>query len=298
MAKFTVKDFRKLYPTEEACLDKIFTWRYGKLEACPKCQCEASFRRITTRRCYQCTECYEQFYPTAGTVFEKTRTPLQDWFYIIFLFVTTRNGVAAKEIERQLGVTYKTAWRMGHQIRALLAGLSTEQMQGIVEMDESFVGGVRKNMRKSKRKELMKAGAGYTHQTMVVGMLERGAGVRAKVVIPAKPTMQLLHGMIQENVSAGSTVVTDGHGGYRNMPVEYKHEVVEHAKNEYARGNFHTNSIEGFWSQVKRTIRGTHIAVSPKYLQNYVNECAFRYNNRGAKNYMFNQILEKLPVVN
>src|SRR5579862_3744596 len=136
MTKFTVKEFRAMYPNEEACLDKIFVWRYGSLEACPKCQCIAKWRRIPTRRCYQCASCYEQFYPTAGTPFEKTRTGLQDWFYIIHLFVTTRNGVAAKEIERQIGCTYKTAWRMGHQIRALFGGQTVEQLKGIIEVDE------------------------------------------------------------------------------------------------------------------------------------------------------------------
>ena len=181
-AKFTIRDFQKLYPNEETCLDKIFTWRYGKLEACPKCQCVASFRRITTRRCYQCTECYEQFYPTAGTVFEKTRTSLLDWFYIIHLFVATRNGVSAKEIERQLGVTYKTAWRMGHQIRKLIAdGFSQEHLEGVIECDESYVGG--KNANRHKDKKVKHAAGCHPDKTIVFGAVQRGGGVIKLAVI-------------------------------------------------------------------------------------------------------------------
>jgi len=133
MAKFTINEFRSRYSDEHVCLDKLFTLRYGKLEACPECQCPASFRRITTRRCYQCKQCYAQFYPTAGTVFEKTRTSLVDWFYIMYLFTTTRNGVSAKEIQRQIGVTYKTAWRMGHCIRQLIGGMDAEQLAYNIE---------------------------------------------------------------------------------------------------------------------------------------------------------------------
>jgi transposase len=294
MAKFTIKEFRKQYPNEETCLDKIFTLRYGKLEACPKCQCKASFRRITTRRCYQCTECYEQFYPTAGTVFEKTRTPLEDWFYIIHLFVATRNGVSAKEIERQLGVTYKTAWRMGHQIRTLIGGCSTEQLNGLVEADETYIGGKNKN-RHANKKIPNSQGRSTKGKAIVFGMVERGGEVRTKVL--QEVTTETLKGALLESVKEGANVYTDDAHQYRGIADSFVHNHVNHSKSEYVRGDVHTNTVEGFFSQLKRTIGGTHISVSKKYLQNYANECAFRYSNRNLGGEMFDKIIQNMPIV-
>lgn len=140
--KFTIAEFRETYPNDGACLEKLFQLRFGNLEKCPGCKNKAKFRRVRTRRCYQCTYCYYQLYPTAGTVFEKTTTPLTYWFYAIYLMVTTRNGVSSKEIERQLGVTYKCALRMTHRIRKLM-GPDPEgnKLSGFVELDETWTGG-------------------------------------------------------------------------------------------------------------------------------------------------------------
>ncbi len=299
MATYTITDFRKSYGTDEACLDKIFTLRYGKLEACPECQCVASFRRITTRRCYQCTECYAQFYPTAGTVFEKTRTPLADWFYVIYLFTSTRNGVAAKEIQRQLGVTYKTAFRMGHMIRSLIQGVGIEALKGIVECDETFIGGKLANKHLSKR-TFVENGKRYNmpkyhNKTTVFGAVERNGKVKTKVI--ADVNAETLQQAVKEIVETGSLVFTDEQKGYRGIKDAYFHGRINHSKGEYAVGEIHTNTIEGFWAQLKRTIGGTHISVSKEYLQNYANECAFRYNNRKEPQQMFKVILENLPVV-
>lgn len=299
MATYTITDFRKSFGTDEKCLDKIFTLRYGKLEACPECQCVANWRRITTRRCYQCTSCYAQFYPTAGTVFEKTRTPLSDWFYVIYLFTSTRNGVAAKEIERQLGVTYKTAFRMGHMIRNLIQGVGIEALKGIVECDETIVGGKISNMHKSKR-TFEENGKKYPmpkdfNKTIVFGAVERGGKVKAKVI--ANVYAETLKQAVKENIEAGSLVFTDERKGYNGISATHFHGKVNHSQGQYAVGEIHTNSIEGFWAQLKRTIGGTHISVSKEYLQNYANECAFRYNNRKEPQQMFNVILENLPVV-
>ncbi|MBL0308799.1 MAG: IS1595 family transposase [Bacteroidetes bacterium] len=301
MATYTIQQFREKFATDEACLDKIFTLRYGKLEACPECQCVASFRRITTRRCYQCTECYTQFYPTAGTVFEKTRTPLASWFYVIYLFTSTRNGVAAKEIQRQLGVTYKCAFRMGHCIRALIQGMGAEALKGLVECDETFVGGKESNKHKDRRPKPIhvsvnkeKRKSPIAGKTIVFGALERDGKVITRVIPDV--TTKSLKAALKETVEEGSIVITDEHGGYKSITDKYFHGYVSHSKGEYARGVVHTNSIEGFWAQLKRTVGGTHISVSPKYLQQYANECAFRYNNRKEPQMMFKVILENLPV--
>lgn len=299
MAKYTINEFRKSYATDEACLDKIFTLRYGKLEACPECQCVASFRRITTRRCYQCTECYAQFYPTAGTVFEKTRTPLSDWFYVIYLFTSTRNGVSAKEIQRQLGVTYKCAFRMGHCIRNLIQGVGIEALKGIVEADESVIGGKLSN-KHVKDKTFVENGKRYKkpkdyNKTIVFGAVERGGRVKTKVI--PNVYAETLKEAIKESVEDGSIIFTDELQGYKGITDSYFHGYIAHSKGEYSVGQIHTNTIEGFWAQLKRTIGGTHISVSPKYLQNYANECAFRYNNRKAPANMFDVIIKNLPVV-
>ena len=168
---FTITQFREAYPNDAACLDKIFKQKYGNLNHCPSCGRETEFRRITTRRSYQCRLCYFQLYPTAGTVFEKTTTPLTYWFYAIYLFTVTRNGVAAKELQRQLGVTYKTAWRMGHKIRELMSQDSKDKLGGFVEIDETYVGGRSKN-NPGRSKE----------KTPVLGMVERLGKVKAVVV--------------------------------------------------------------------------------------------------------------------
>ena len=180
MARYTIAQFRENYSSEDACLDKIFQIRYGNLGVCPKCNEKSTLSRVQGRRCYQCSHCRSQFYPTAGTVFEKSRTPLVDWLYIIYLFTTTRNGVAAKEIERQLGVTYKTAWRMGHKIRELMDEGGPQVFAGIVEVDETYVGGKMKNMH-TKRKKTLRQGRGNVNKTTVVGLYERGVGLKAIV---------------------------------------------------------------------------------------------------------------------
>jgi transposase-like protein len=223
---------------------------------------------VTKRRSYSCSWCGFQVYPTAGTIFHKSTTSLQSWFFAIFLMSTSRNGVAAKELERQLGVTYKTAWRMAHEIRKLM-NEDPGKLKGEVEADETYVGGKRAGKR----------GRGAAGKTPVVGLVERKGKVRARVV--GNITTAQAFGNINQNVERGSTVYTDELPVYNYTgKFGFKHEVVNHGQKEFVRGNAHTNTIEGFWSQVKRSIDGTHHSVSRKYLQNYVNEFAYRYNHR------------------
>lgn len=142
--KFTFKHFQSLYPNDDVCLEKIFQIRYGHLEFCPECAAQTTFHRVKKRKCYECKQCGFQLYPTAGTVFEKTRTNLTKWFHAMYLMTSTRNGVSAKEIERHLGVTYKCAWRMAHQLRKLMAGKGDQPLFGKVQVDEAYYGGYRK----------------------------------------------------------------------------------------------------------------------------------------------------------
>lgn len=291
MNKFTITQFREMYPNEDACLDKIFQLRYRNL-VCPKCESDNQFKRVKCRRSYQCPSCGFQVYPTQGTIFEKTTTPLTYWFYAIYLQTTTRNGVAAKELERQLDVCYKTALRMAHQIKILMTNKSNDPFSGVIIADESFLGGLNKNRHASKRVEGSQ-GRSCKDKTPVFGMIDLKGNVSAHVIPDtAGDTLQAL---IEQYIKKGeSVIVTDEWTGYAKVKNEYLHVVVKHNEAEYVRGAFHTNTIEGFWSQLKRTIKGTHIHVSKEHLQKYVDEVSFRYMNRDKQATMFEAILQNV----
>src|ERR1700681_22867 len=182
MKKYTINQFRAQYPNDDICLDTIFKLRYTAMPCCPCCSQATTFKRIKGRRAYQCSDkdCQYQLYPTAGTVFEKTRTSLVDWFYAIYLMTSTRNGVAAKELQRQLGVTYKCAWRIGHQLRELMAArdkaTTPEKLSGHVEIDETWVGGKIKGKNRPKT----------DGKTVVMGLVQRGGAFKGHVVDDSK----------------------------------------------------------------------------------------------------------------
>ncbi|MBS1526900.1 MAG: IS1595 family transposase [Bacteroidetes bacterium] len=289
--KYTINQFRKDYPNDDVCLDAIFAMRWGKQPCCPGCSQQTTFKRIPGRRCYQCSDkdCQYQLYPTAGTVFEKTRTSLVDWFYAIYLMTSTRNGVAAKELQRQLGVTYKCAHRMGHQIRKLM-GSPDGLLTGVVEIDEVYIGGDRKNKSKSIR-----SGSkikGYMEKTPVLTLLQRDGNIISKVLDVS--TGDTIRPVVLDNVAPGSQIITDGFKAYMTLEKTYKHEIINHAIDEWGRGIFHTNTVEGFFSHLKRTIKGTHISVSRQHLQKYADECAFRYTHRHEGQLMFHTILGRV----
>lgn len=267
--RYTYKHFKELYPNDDACLDKIFQDRFGDLEFCPRCGALTKFYRVKKRQCYSCMHCGYQLHPLAGTIFRKSRTSLSDWFYAIYQFSTSKNGVAAKKLERDLGVTYKTAWRMCKQIR-LLMQQEAIALTGVVETDETYIGG------RHKGKSLT-----FQDKEAVFGMVERDGLVKAEHV--ATTGARVLLPRLRNSIAVGTTVYSDQAQVYRTLKrLGYIHESVNHSIGEYGRGLAHTNTIEGFWSQLKRSIDGTYHVVSPKYLQNYVNEFAFRYNYRGV----------------
>ena len=287
--KYTRKQFQAQYPDDAACLQAVLVRRYRSTDVCPHCGIVGKLTRIEGRRAFACKEgCH--IYPCAGTVFEKSSTALTDWFYAMYLMTATRNGVSAKELQRQLGVTYKCAWRIGHQIRELMAARdaanSPGTLSGHVEIDETFVGGKLKGKGRGK-------GTYMQNKTTVFGMVERG-GVLRSGVVPNEQKKTLLP-IIQEHVAQGSTVSTDTHKSYRSLrKLGFNHEAVNHQIEEWVRGNCHTNTIEGFWSHLKRGIRSTHVSVSPEYLNNYVAEFAFRYNNRKAPAEMFERMIGQI----
>jgi transposase-like protein len=287
---FSVRDFFKRFPDDEACLVHIMTVRHGMKHVCRACGVDATFHRMSDRRAFACAACGDHVYPTAGTVFQDTRTPLQSWFYAIYLFVTTRHGVSGKELQRQLGVTYKTAYRMGMQIRKLIASTQGfDMMQGHVEMDEAYVGGRRPGKR----------GRGAAGKTIVMGMKERGGELRT-VVIPnvKKPT---LRNVVLRNVKPGSVVSTDELMSYGLLTDDgYKHGTVTHSEKDWSHYDYRTrethstNHVENFWNLFKASVRSTHIHVSNKHMEAYLAEFTFRSNHRQMVNGMFDLIVARV----
>lgn len=287
-AKFTIRSFFERFRDDEACLVYLMELRYGLRHVCRACGREATFHRLTSRRAFSCAQCGDDVYPTAGTIFQDTRTPLQHWFYAIFLFVTTRHGVSGKELERTFGVTYKTAWRMGQQIRQLMTaadGFAT--LKGHVEADESYVGG---------RRSGGKRGRGAPGKTIVMGMKERGGRLVTEVIPDVKKST--LRGVVLRNVAPGSIVSTDELMSYGLLTGDgYTHGTVKHGEKEwsyydYRDGVFHnTNSVESFWRLFKNSVRSTHIHISAKYMDRYLGEFAFRSNHRAMQNAMFDLLI-------
>ncbi len=285
MKSQTIAQFFRQFPDDEACLTHLFNVRFGQGHECPSCGRASNWYRIKAERAYSCQWCGYHLHPTVGTPFEQTRTPLQLWFYAIFLFTTTRNGVAAKELERQLGVTYKTAWRMAALIRQHMADVDGDDLLGsagqVVEIDETLIGG-----------SVTGKGSGYKgNKSVVVGMMERGGGVVTKVVT-SRHRMPMER-LILDNVHPGSTVATDEFGSYRRLDIlGFDHVTVRHNKRQFATDNGGgVNGIEGFWSQLKRSINGTHIHVSGKHLWAYAKEAEYRFNRRHCPQTMLSELL-------
>ena len=280
----TIQDFMRMFPDDDACLEHLFKLRYGDDFQCQRCGEAGKFHKLSKMPAYTC-QCGEHIHPMVGTPFYNSHTPLQKWFYAMYLFTTTRHGVPAKELQRQLSVNYKTAWRMGHEIRKYLGVVDgDDQLSGHIEADETMVGGKRSGG---------KRGRGAPGKTVVFGMLERKGDVMTRVV--ANVRRATLEPHILANVKIGSTVSTDELKSYAKLArLGYDHGAVNHASEEWVRGPHHTNGIEGFWSILKRSIRGTHVQVSRKHLTKYLVEFEFRWNMRHAPEQMFPLLLERL----
>jgi hypothetical protein len=286
MAKYTFQQFQAEYPDDAACLAKLMEIQYGGSEThCQVCDKRTQFHPMSKRRAYACQECGHHIYPAAGTIFHKSPTPLTKWFFAMYLLTSTRHGVAAKEVQRQLGVTYKCAWRMCHELRKLMASADASGPLGgpgkHVEIDETFVGGkVRDRGPHANRR---------ANKTTVFGMIERDGKMRAGPV--PDETKFTLEPIIRENVASGTVITTDGHPSYGDLRHDYEHGVVNHNVGEYVRGIHHINSIEGHWSLFKRAVRGTHVHISSKHAWKYVSEFSYRRNMRHSHSAMFNLLV-------
>lgn len=305
--KYPLAQFNSEFPDDDACLEAIKEMRFPSgVTTCEKCKVERKHHRVHGRTAYACDYCGHHIFPLAGTIFEKSTTSLKMWFHAMYQMGSTKCGISAKQIQRETGVTYKTAWRMFKQIRSLMSDeISLEG--STVEMDETYHGGKRKG--KSGR-----PGVGDKKKIPIVGIVERPTTEKhGRIVarVTKDVTMKTLKGMVHEYVLPKSTVYTDQLNAYNGISTMgdwstnekgerrfksrgYQHRRINHSTGVYVQGDVHTNTIEGFWSLVKRGIGGTHHAVSQKFLQSYLDEYAFRYNRRDTPVPMFKLILEKV----
>jgi transposase len=280
--KYTIDDFFNDFPDDDACLEWLKVNRWPDGIYCEKCQRITKHHKITSRSAYACDSCGNHVYPMAGTILEHSSTKLHKWFHAMFLMGSTRCGISAKQLQRELGVTYKTAWRIFKQVRSML-GEDVMSLLGEVEVDETYIGGKRRGKR----------GRGAEGKSIVMGMVERNGKVSTQIVPDVKS--HTLLPVVREKVLSKSVVYTDELPSYNNLnKLGYEHKRVHHASKVYVMGVAHTNTIEGFWSLVKRGIDGVHHAVSAKYLQDYVNSYSFRWNHRNDEKPMFLQILSRL----
>lgn len=306
-SQYSLMEFMQRFPDDDSCLNYLWRTRFASSNPneahCPRCEEIREFKhydRKTTRQAWTCTACGLDLYPTANTIFHKSSTSLHLWFYAMYIMASTRCGISAKQLERELGVTYKTAWRMFTLIRNQLMSEDPGPMNGAVEMDETWIGGKPRLADKASYANApSRISAAHKwadeSKTAVFGVTQRKttvtAGKVAAYVVPSVRTATIKPHM-DAHVEKGTVVYTDEGKSYRNLTNEgWDHRTIAHKTHIYVSGDIHTQTIEGFWSLVKRGISGSHHAVSPKWLQGYLNEYIWRYNHRDDPRGMFELLI-------
>jgi transposase-like protein len=265
----------RYFSDPDTCLKFLTPLRWPNGITCPRCG-SADHSFISTRRVWKCKGCKKQFSVKVGTIMEDSPLGLDKWLAAIWLIANAKNGISSWEIHRALGITQKSAWFLLHRIRLAMQTGTFQKLSGEVEVDETFIGGKARNMHADKRAEKIH-GRGAVGKVIVMGVLERGREVRTKVIPNTK--RKTVQDEIREHVEPGSLVCTDALKSYEGLDADFVHEAVDHAV-EYVRGNVHTNGLENYWSLLKRSIRGTYVSVEPFHLFRYLDEQAFRYNER------------------
>lgn len=267
------------YPTQKECLDHLEQVKWGNVPLCPYCFSKSA-TQVKEENRYHCNNCNTSFSVTVGTIFHNTKLPLQKWFLAISIILNAKKGISARQLGRDIHVTKDTAWRISMQIRQAMREYG-ELLEGIVEADETYVGGKNKN-RHNNKKTKGGQGRGGDDKQPIFGVIQRSGSVKANCVNDvSKDTLQK---QIRNHVKKHSTIMTDEWLSYKGLSGNYVHEIVNHGSGQYVIGNSHTNTIENFWSLFKRGFVGQYHQLSKKHLNKYLDEFCFRHNNRGNQN--------------
>lgn len=272
----SILQFQKHFNTDEKCRLFLEEQRWNGTPACPHCGSLNVCRFETNNKIFKCREkeCRKKFSVTVGTIYENTKIPLTKWFLATYILSVHSKGISSLQLANWIDVTQKTAWFLNHRIREMLTEKAPEVLSGIVEVDETYVGGKISNKHVSQRKKFNK----NSNKTMVFGAVEREGKVITKII--PDTTKESLINSVNEIAEQGCIMVSDENVGYKGLNKSYTHLKVNHSAKKYVKGIAHTNTIEGFWSLLKRQINGIHHSISPKHLQRYCNEASFRYNQK------------------
>lgn len=263
-------------------------WRWPDGPVCPHCSHEKIYS-YKDKKTFKCAECRKKFNIRTGTIFQNSKLPLRKWLIAMYLLTSHKKGISSYQLAKDIGVTQKTAWFMLHRIREMLS-IKSPSMQGIVEIDEAYIGGSEKNKHANKK---CSNPMSSNNKTTVLGIVERGKNVKA-IVLPSARAVHLIPSILK-NVKPDTIIITDQLQAYKRLGGYYRHYIVRHTHGEYVRGDAHTNTIEGFWSHLKRGITGTYHHASPKHLQRYCDGYCFRYNYRKlSESQRFNLALENM----
>jgi transposase-like protein len=298
---YSLMEFMERYPDDSACLDRLWRERFapdGHHAYCSKCERERKFHRTKTRASYTCDTCGLHVHPMKDTIFEKSTTSLKLWFYAMYLMASTRCGISAKQLEREIGVTYKTAHRMMKKIRTeLMHDMQDEPLSGDVEIDETTWGG--KPRREPGTSPYLTLGPDRRRnprprqpKPTILGMVERGGRIRFRVI--ASRHGAVLSGAVVANANPDSIIFTDDWASYKPLRRHYiDHKIINHSEGIYVRGDTYTNTIEGAFGNMKTGMRGVYKKVSPRYLQSYLDEYAWRHNAKREGAALFEQLLHR-----
>lgn len=278
----SIIEFQNHFNTEEKCREYLEQQRWDGSPACPHCGSENIRRFATNNRIFKCREkgCRQKFSVTVGTIYENSKLPLTKWFLATYILSVHSKGISSLQLANWLGITQKSAWHLNHRIRQMLGNSAPELLNGICEVDETYIGG------KESNKHLNKRSANKfrnDNKTMVLGAIERGGKVKTKVI--PKTNIENITEGVQQFIAKDSIMVSDEHHAYNRVKHLYEHKTVNHGRKEYVRQDVilvHTNNIEGYWNILKKQINGIHHYVSPKHLQRYCDESAFRFNSRAV----------------